>query len=228
MKPSTIHEYNKYMGGVDKCDQYLSNYPKCRRSMKWWKKVFFWLLELCMINSMCIYFRKKTDYLKKRNSHKKYPEDLIYMLVQPYLDKKTCWIHWATWKDTKHRLGIFQDLLWMILLDWVVSTTQSEVKTDENVVTVHTKSIPYLENILIKKQMTIVPNVKSMYANYASKIFIDSASYNYCFVQHFFIIWFLLDLSGLFFHFLLILLYFWCHLKLFETLQISTAIRNKK
>ena len=90
MKPSTTHEYNKYMGGVDKCDQYLSYYPVSRRSMKWWKKVLLWLPELCIINSMCIYFRKKADFVKKRNSHKKYPEALIYMLVQLYLDKKTC------------------------------------------------------------------------------------------------------------------------------------------
>ena len=151
MKPSTIREYSKYMDSVDRCDQYLSYYPVPRRSMKWWKKVFFWLLELCIINSMCIYFRKKPDFVKKRNSHKKYPEALIYMIVQPYHDKKSCWIHWATWKNTKHRLSIFQDLLWMILLDWVVSTTQSEVKIDKNVVTVHTKSIPYLEKHTDKK-----------------------------------------------------------------------------
>ena len=81
----------------------------------------------------------------------------------------------------------------MILLDWVVSTTQSEVKIEENVVTVHTKSMPYLENVLIKKQMTIIPNVQSIYANYASKVFIVSASYNYYFVQYFLVILFRVD-----------------------------------
>ena len=80
-KPSTIWEYNKYMGGVDKCDQYLSYYTVSRRSMKLWKKVFFWLLELCITNSMCIYFRKNPDFVKKWNSHKKYEEALVHMLV---------------------------------------------------------------------------------------------------------------------------------------------------
>ena len=76
------------MGGVDKCDQYLSYYTVSRRSMKLWKKVFFQLLELCIINSMCIYFRKNPDFVKKWNSHKKYQEDLVHILVQPYLGKK--------------------------------------------------------------------------------------------------------------------------------------------
>lgn len=38
MKPEIITEYNKYMNGVDKCDQYLNYYAIGRKSMKWWKK----------------------------------------------------------------------------------------------------------------------------------------------------------------------------------------------
>ena len=35
MKPSSICEYSKHMGGVDKCHQYLSYYTVSRRSIKW-------------------------------------------------------------------------------------------------------------------------------------------------------------------------------------------------
>ena len=40
-KPVIINEYNKFMGGVDQCDQLLSSYSLNRKSVKWWKKVFF-------------------------------------------------------------------------------------------------------------------------------------------------------------------------------------------
>ena len=50
-KPIMIDQYNHYMGGVDKCDQLQSNYDIARKSFKWWKKVFFYMLELAVINS---------------------------------------------------------------------------------------------------------------------------------------------------------------------------------
>ena len=35
-KPQAVEMYNKYMGGVDKLDQYLSYYGFTRRTFKWW------------------------------------------------------------------------------------------------------------------------------------------------------------------------------------------------
>ena len=46
-KPTMIIEYKAYMGGVNKWDQYLSYYSLGRKSIKWWKKVFFRLFEMC-------------------------------------------------------------------------------------------------------------------------------------------------------------------------------------
>ena len=39
-KPKIIIGYNNHMNGVDKCDQFLELYPFCRKTVKWWKKVF--------------------------------------------------------------------------------------------------------------------------------------------------------------------------------------------
>ena len=41
IKPSMICQYNKFMNGVDKCDQYLSTWSIQRKTLKWWKKLFF-------------------------------------------------------------------------------------------------------------------------------------------------------------------------------------------
>ena len=41
-----IAEYNKYINGVDKCDQCLASYSVDRKTLKWWKKIFFRLLDM--------------------------------------------------------------------------------------------------------------------------------------------------------------------------------------
>ena len=46
--PSMIVDYNQNMGGVDLTDQYLSYYSLTkRRTLKWWKKVFWRLIDMC-------------------------------------------------------------------------------------------------------------------------------------------------------------------------------------
>jgi len=86
-KPEMICDYNNHMNGVDKCDQYLSSYTFCRKTVKWWKKVFVRVFELCVINSMIIYFKKHPEFQQKYQSHKKFREMLVHDLVQPLLDK---------------------------------------------------------------------------------------------------------------------------------------------
>ena len=39
------------MHGVDTADQYLAYYPFIRKTVKWPKKVFFYLLQCCLFNS---------------------------------------------------------------------------------------------------------------------------------------------------------------------------------
>ena len=73
-KPKKILEYNTFMGGVDMCDQFLSYHSIGRKSLKWWKKVYFRVFEICVINSMMIYFSKNPDFKAKKMSHKLYRE----------------------------------------------------------------------------------------------------------------------------------------------------------
>jgi hypothetical protein len=55
-KPALIQEYNKYMSGVDRSDQLLSNYSVWIKSMRWWKTLFFHLIDIACVNS-CILFK---------------------------------------------------------------------------------------------------------------------------------------------------------------------------
>ena len=54
-KPKVMLMYNKFMGGVDRNDQLAKYSAFNHRSLKWWKKVFFRILNLCMVNAFILY-----------------------------------------------------------------------------------------------------------------------------------------------------------------------------
>lgn len=49
--PPCLPDYIKYMCGVDCGDKLITAYNSGRRSRKWWKKVFFHILELALLDS---------------------------------------------------------------------------------------------------------------------------------------------------------------------------------
>lgn len=53
-KPKIIVQYNKFMGGVDANDQLLKYNHFSKRTIKWWKKVFFRLINVCMVNAFTL------------------------------------------------------------------------------------------------------------------------------------------------------------------------------
>ncbi|XP_071943879.1 piggyBac transposable element-derived protein 4-like [Antedon mediterranea] len=55
MKPTCITLYNTYMNGVDKLDQCIGYYPFTRKSVKWTKKFFFYILQIAMYNAYVLY-----------------------------------------------------------------------------------------------------------------------------------------------------------------------------
>ncbi len=55
VKPKAIEDYNKNMGGTDLADQFFQYYSHTHRSVKWWKRVFFHMLEVCLVNASTIY-----------------------------------------------------------------------------------------------------------------------------------------------------------------------------
>ena len=81
-------EDNKYMNGVDKCNQYLNYYSLERKAKKWWKKVFYRMLELCSINALVLYFVAHPYLAKKRQEHKLFRIQLVHDLAQPLLDSQ--------------------------------------------------------------------------------------------------------------------------------------------
>lgn len=58
--PESIIFYNSFMGGVDKSDQYSTYYEIDRKSNKWWKRVFYRLLNIAVSNAWIIYKKFQT------------------------------------------------------------------------------------------------------------------------------------------------------------------------
>ena len=54
-KLQVVHDYNRYMGGVDRNDEMLSNYISVQKSMKWTQKVASHFIEEAVLNSMLIF-----------------------------------------------------------------------------------------------------------------------------------------------------------------------------
>jgi hypothetical protein len=69
------------MGGVDRSDHFCATYAFIRKSLKWWRKLFFWCLEVCIVNSYILYSRKKGQIGLKPVSHVTYRRALVDNLV---------------------------------------------------------------------------------------------------------------------------------------------------
>ena len=54
-KPSVVNTYNHSMNGVEISDQLTVFYSFVRRTRKWWRKLFFYLLETSVVNSYLLY-----------------------------------------------------------------------------------------------------------------------------------------------------------------------------
>ena len=60
VKPDCFSEYSQHMGGVDKCDQLLSNYAISKKSIKWWKKGFFLITWITCDKFNVLVFREES------------------------------------------------------------------------------------------------------------------------------------------------------------------------
>ena len=66
-KRVVVDDYNNNMIGVDRLDQMMSYYSFKRKSVKWWQKVFFWVLEVMFVNAYILY-TKNTSSPRKLTS----------------------------------------------------------------------------------------------------------------------------------------------------------------
>lgn len=79
-KPASVLDYNKNMGLVDKADMQISFNTSSRKTTKWYKKLFFHLLDVTVLNA-CILFSLKTG---KKTSLGDFRLKVISQLLQEF------------------------------------------------------------------------------------------------------------------------------------------------
>ena len=60
-KPYAVVQYNKFMKGIDRADQYLSFYSVLRKTVKWLKQVVLYLLNCALFNTFFVYRTQNTN-----------------------------------------------------------------------------------------------------------------------------------------------------------------------
>jgi len=81
IKPAVVLDYNKNKTGVDRSDQMLSYYTFSRKRVKWWKKLFFHLLYLAVVNAHILYKKSSKKKCHWKFCTKKSPKDCLPVLV---------------------------------------------------------------------------------------------------------------------------------------------------
>lgn len=82
-KPVVITDYNKHMLGVDKVDQLTTYYHFLHRSVKWWRKTFFWLVEVVVVNAYVIHIERAKERREKPLTHMRFRQSIISSLSEP-------------------------------------------------------------------------------------------------------------------------------------------------
>lgn len=59
--PKVVSEYNAKMGGVDRYDQLRERYQIGRRSVKWWHRLMYFLIDTSIVNSYVMWKHSKPD-----------------------------------------------------------------------------------------------------------------------------------------------------------------------
>jgi hypothetical protein len=60
-QPFAIHEYNQYMNGVDRSDQMLACHNVSKKCRRWWKTLFFHLIDIAVVNSFILFQRYRAE-----------------------------------------------------------------------------------------------------------------------------------------------------------------------
>ena len=85
-KPKMICDYNTNMGGVDLHDQLQVYYSIGRKGMKWWRRVFWRLCEISVLNSFVLH--NLVHGKSRQMTQKKFRLQLAYSLTEAEISKR--------------------------------------------------------------------------------------------------------------------------------------------
>ena len=80
-KPAVVSSYNHHMNGVDVADQLGVYYSFQRKTVKWWRKLAFWLLDVTVVNSYIVYRQIVTTPVTHLNYRRSLVESLAGRVI---------------------------------------------------------------------------------------------------------------------------------------------------
>ena len=61
-QPQVFQMYNQYMNAVDRSDQILATHNVQRKCMRWWKTLFFHLIDIAVVNSFILFKEQQRKF----------------------------------------------------------------------------------------------------------------------------------------------------------------------
>ena len=74
------------MSGVDLSDQYMAFHMSMRKSMKWWRKLFFYIMNMILLSAYIL----NTKFGKTKLSHEEYMDYIAKYLIDTSIEDCTC------------------------------------------------------------------------------------------------------------------------------------------
>ncbi|MEI6864815.1 transposase [Flavicella sp.] len=87
-RPLAVKEYNKFMGGVDLSDMLIELYRIDFKSKKWYMRIFFYLLDMSVVNAWLLYRRVLPVNRAKTLSLLEFKEDVASGLMASVRTKR--------------------------------------------------------------------------------------------------------------------------------------------
>lgn len=81
--PKIVADYNRFMSGVDRADQLMVYYAYGRKSLKWYKRVFWRMVDHAILNAFVLH--KSVISPNPRKYTQKFQMELSYALTAPFL-----------------------------------------------------------------------------------------------------------------------------------------------
>ena len=80
MKPDMVLDYTLNMRQVDQSDSQIGDVECLRKSLKWYKKLFFHLLDICMFNAYNLYLVNTGEHVLLKD----FCHDVVYQILEKY------------------------------------------------------------------------------------------------------------------------------------------------
>ena len=98
IKPAAVLAYKKYnKTGVDRSDQMLSYYSFERKTIKWWKKLFFRPFDLAVVNAHILHTKTSNKKMSLEIFYEKIAKDCSLVPVRKFKSKVSLPVQLADW-----------------------------------------------------------------------------------------------------------------------------------